>query len=146
MPGWFREKYKNELSVSFRLQLGIYRFGSRLMTKQTMINLWIVSMSWSPGPKNMTLVVYISAGCVSLCWRLSALRWIMSFQENRQQSNPPQDARISPFWWVLLLALLIWNATSFLGGVTAEVEIPYSVFLQQVSADNVVKVLIKGDE
>ena len=69
----------------------------------------------------------------------------MNFKNQDQQPQLPQ-ARISIFWWIVLIALLIWNAISFLRSTRAEVEIPYSTFIEQVQAGNVTDVLIKGDE
>jgi len=69
----------------------------------------------------------------------------MNLQNQDQQTKPPQP-HISYQWWIILIALLIWNAISFLGGAGKEVEIPYSIFIQQVQAGNIKDVLIKGDE
>jgi cell division protease FtsH len=69
----------------------------------------------------------------------------MNVQNQNPQPQLPQ-ARISLFWWIILFALLIWNLISFLGSGSTEVQIPYSIFLDQVRAGNVTDVLIKGDE
>ncbi len=53
----------------------------------------------------------------------------------------------STHWWVILLALLIWNAALFLQQSSKpEAPIPYSTFLEQVRADNVSDVLIAGPQ
>ena len=69
----------------------------------------------------------------------------MNLSNNEPQS---QNGRIhlSPFWWIILVALLIWNFFSFLGTNSTNVEIPYSTFIDQVEGGNVKTVLIKGDE
>ena len=50
------------------------------------------------------------------------------------------------FWWVVLLALFIWNAALFLQPSKPEALIPYSTFLEQVSGGNVSEVLIVGPQ
>ncbi len=50
------------------------------------------------------------------------------------------------FWWLVLLALLIWNATLFLPPSKPEANIPYSTLVEQVSAGNVSEVFIIGPQ
>ncbi len=52
----------------------------------------------------------------------------------------------STYWWVILLALFIWNAALFLQPSKPEANIPYSTFLEQVRADNVLELLIVGPQ
>jgi cell division protease FtsH len=52
----------------------------------------------------------------------------------------------STFWWIALLALLIWNAALFWPPPKPEALIPYSSFLEQVRAGNVSEVLIAGPQ
>ncbi|MFZ1122329.1 MAG: ATP-dependent metallopeptidase FtsH/Yme1/Tma family protein, partial [Candidatus Binataceae bacterium] len=47
-------------------------------------------------------------------------------------------------WWPILAALLIWDLILFWPRSHPEVNIPYSTFLAQVRADNVVSVHIVG--
>ncbi len=54
--------------------------------------------------------------------------------------------RISPAWWVLLLALTVWNIVLYLPTATPQVEISYSEFLDQLDARNVAQVTITGAE
>jgi cell division protease FtsH len=61
------------------------------------------------------------------------------------QPPPPGANRLTPFSWLILLLLLAWNLWVFLPRPVAEVEIPYSTFVAQVSAGNVAKVRIAGD-
>lgn len=69
----------------------------------------------------------------------------MNINNQDQQPQLPQ-MRISPFWWIVLIVLLIWNFISFMGTARTEVEIPYSTFIQQVQSGNITDVMIKGDE
>ncbi len=50
------------------------------------------------------------------------------------------------FWWVVLLALLIWNAQFLWSPSKPEVLIPYSAFIEQIRAGNVSEVLIAGPQ
>lgn len=64
-----------------------------------------------------------------------------------QQKVPQQVPRIALFWWLVLVALLIWNIMTFWPRTHQRVvDIPYTVFLAQVRADNVAKVQISGDK
>ncbi len=58
-----------------------------------------------------------------------------------QQPQAPQRAWS---WWPILAALLIWDLILFWPHSHPEVTIPYSTFLAQVRADNVVRVHIVG--
>ena len=58
---------------------------------------------------------------------------------------PEPTPRISPLSWLILLALLGWNVWVFLFRPGGQLELPYSEFLAQVRAGNVVKVHIVGD-
>jgi cell division protease FtsH len=69
--------------------------------------------------------------------------------QQEQQKGPPQQQmpRIALFWWIVLIALLIWNIITFWPRTHPRVvDIPYTVFLSQVRADNVSKVQISGDK
>jgi cell division protease FtsH len=63
--------------------------------------------------------------------------------DGQPQVPPP---RISPFWWILLIALMIWNVITYLDVSTPAVEIPYSTFIEQVKAGNISQVAITGNE
>jgi len=58
----------------------------------------------------------------------------------------PKKSRISLFWWLALLGLIIWNFWMFLPKEQPVVEIPYSSFLDQVDQGNVKDVTISGDQ
>jgi cell division protease FtsH len=60
--------------------------------------------------------------------------------------NPTYKKRISIFWWILILAMLIWNIVSFWPQSQPSVEIPYSEFIQQVRDSNVTSVTIQGSD
>jgi cell division protease FtsH len=65
-----------------------------------------------------------------------------------QKSPPrtPQTRGTLWVWWLVLLALLIWNAVAFLPTPRPEVSLPYTTLLAQVRASNVAKVRIVGDQ
>ena len=48
-------------------------------------------------------------------------------------------------WWLLMVALLIWNLYTFWPETNQRVTIPYTAFLAQVRADNVKKVHLAGN-
>jgi cell division protease FtsH len=54
--------------------------------------------------------------------------------------------RVSRWWWLLMLALLVWNVWAFWPSHQPQVSLPYTAFLEQVRAGNVSSVLISGDE
>jgi cell division protease FtsH len=60
------------------------------------------------------------------------------------ETTPPEKPRISPLWWLLLLALFIWNVWTFLPQSQQEIAIPYTSFINQVKAGNVKDVEIDG--
>jgi cell division protease FtsH len=62
------------------------------------------------------------------------------------QQPTPQTPRISRWWWLILLAMLVWNVLSFWPKAQPEISIPYSTFLTQVRAGNVASVRITGDK
>jgi len=60
------------------------------------------------------------------------------------QPTPPVRPRISPFWWTLLIALLIWNVWTFIPQAQQEIPIPYTAFITQVKTGNIKDVEING--
>jgi cell division protease FtsH len=64
--------------------------------------------------------------------------------ESKQQT--PQKPNLSWIWWLVLFGLLVWNVWSFVPPSRPEATIPYSAFLTQVRAGNVVSVLISGSQ
>jgi cell division protease FtsH len=69
----------------------------------------------------------------------------------KQPKNTPQSDLSSTdffphWWWLILVALLIWNIITFWPVATPEADIPYTTFLEQVRADNVSEVKIVGDK
>ncbi len=69
-----------------------------------------------------------------------------SHQEKRRKPPQQQVPRIALFWWLVLVALLIWNVMTFWPRTHPKVvDIPYTTFLAQIRADNVAKVKISGD-
>jgi cell division protease FtsH len=61
-----------------------------------------------------------------------------------EESTPPERPRISPFWWVLLVALFIWNIATLFPQEQQEIPIPYTAFIEQVKTGNVKDVEIDG--
>ena len=61
-----------------------------------------------------------------------------------EQNTPPERPRISPFWWIILVALFIWNIWTFMPQMQQEIAVPYSAFVDQVKAGNVKDVQIDG--
>ncbi len=62
------------------------------------------------------------------------------------QDNQPQRRQIHWIWWIILIALLVWNIVLFLPKGTPQVTLPYSNFLNQVNKGNVASVQISGSE
>ncbi|MGD8403604.1 MAG: ATP-dependent zinc metalloprotease FtsH [Anaerolineales bacterium] len=63
-----------------------------------------------------------------------------------EQPNLPERPRLSPFWWILLLALFAWNIATLFPQGQQEISIPYTAFIEQVKAGNVKDVTIDGDQ
>src|SRR5215207_3414167 len=72
----------------------------------------------------------------------------MQTPNQTKPNDGPQtpQPRISWFWWILLICLMIWNVITYLNVASPQVEIPYSTFLDQVKAGNVSTVTITGNE
>jgi cell division protease FtsH len=49
-------------------------------------------------------------------------------------------------WWVLAIALLIWNVWLFLPKSSPEINIPYSQFISQVNTGNIASIQVSGSE
>jgi len=58
--------------------------------------------------------------------------------------TPPEQPHISPLWWLILLALFVWNIWTLLPQMQQEIAIPYTAFIGQVKAGNVKDVEIDG--
>jgi cell division protease FtsH len=74
----------------------------------------------------------------------------MANLENPQNPNPqqppPRISMLSWLWWIILAALLIWNAMALLPQGQPRVDLPYGDFISQVKADNVADVTIAGGD
>jgi cell division protease FtsH len=66
--------------------------------------------------------------------------------QQKPQSDLPKRPRWAWIWWLVLIALIVWNIFAFLPASQPEVTIPYTAFLAQVRANNVTQVQISGDE
>jgi cell division protease FtsH len=62
------------------------------------------------------------------------------------QEPTPKKQTIHWLWWIIAIALLIWNILSFLPKSSPEVNIPYSQFINQVNAGNIASIQISGTE
>jgi cell division protease FtsH len=61
------------------------------------------------------------------------------------QKNPnPRRTNIHWIWWVIALALLVWNIVVYLPKGTTAATLPYSQFMQFVNSGNVASVQISG--
>jgi cell division protease FtsH len=69
-------------------------------------------------------------------------------QNQGEKPGPPQMKQSSArvFWWLVMIALLIWNIMTFWPYGKTKVSIPYTTFLAQVGAGNVTKVHISGSD
>jgi cell division protease FtsH len=65
-----------------------------------------------------------------------------------QEPNKPttQSSRNNWFWWIIALALIIWNVWLLWPNSQPQANIPYSTFLDQVQTGNVTSVHITGDQ
>jgi cell division protease FtsH len=72
----------------------------------------------------------------------------MNLPNQKQPDQQPQmrTPRISPLWWIILIGLMIWNVFILFRSAPTQVEIPYSIFLDQVQAGNISMVTITGNE
>jgi cell division protease FtsH len=61
-----------------------------------------------------------------------------------ESQKPPQRTGINPIWWVIMLALLVWNVYAFWPRTQEAVSLPYSSFIAQVKDDHVQSVQING--
>jgi cell division protease FtsH len=60
-------------------------------------------------------------------------------------TTPPRAGLPGRVSWAIFLLLLVWNAFVLFGtGTSSSVEVPYSAFLAQAKADNVVQVTFNG--
>jgi cell division protease FtsH len=58
--------------------------------------------------------------------------------------NSPNRRRVSIFWWIVTIALIIWNIWALMPQGQNSIAIPYTAFVEQVKADNVQDVQIEG--
>ena len=52
--------------------------------------------------------------------------------QQKPQSDLPKRPRWAWIWWLVLIALIVWNIFAFLPASQPEVTIPYTAFLAQV--------------
>src|SRR5512132_4721084 len=69
----------------------------------------------------------------------------MASPSQQSPRGTPQTPRALWSWWLILLALLVWNAVTFIPAPRPEVSLPYTTLLAQVRAGNVATVRIVGD-
>jgi cell division protease FtsH len=61
-----------------------------------------------------------------------------------ESQKPPQKTGINPIWWVIMVGLLAWNVYAFWPRSQPDINLPYSVFVNQVKDDHVKSVQING--
>jgi len=64
--------------------------------------------------------------------------------EKKRAENLGELRKITILWWIILVALLLWNVVTLLPERNPRVNIPYSTFIEQVKAGNVKEVTIDG--
>ncbi len=64
----------------------------------------------------------------------------------RGPQKPQPSPRTTLIWWLIMAGLMVWNVLTFWPRATAQVVLPYTAFLDEVRADNVAGVHIKGDQ
>jgi cell division protease FtsH len=64
--------------------------------------------------------------------------------DKRTPKGGPQVPRGVLFWWLMSLAVMVWYVTGLWPQSQPNAPIPYSVFLEQIRADNVSRVHIVG--
>jgi hypothetical protein len=62
------------------------------------------------------------------------------------QQQEPQLPRFNWTWWIVLLAITVWNLLAFWPRGAPEATIPYSELVTQVRSGNVLTVQMAGDE
>ncbi len=67
-------------------------------------------------------------------------------QPQKPNQNQEKKGGISPFWWILMLGLLVWNIIAYFPRSAPEVQIPYTTFIDQVNAGNVTDIQISGTQ
>jgi cell division protease FtsH len=67
-------------------------------------------------------------------------------QSQQPQQPRGQQPRMSPFWWIVLIALMVWNLLTFISSGPSQANIPYTTFIAQVEAGNVTSVQIQGNQ
>lgn len=65
--------------------------------------------------------------------------------QNRDE-QPGRKLRPFLIWLLILSALLVWNSYNLWPRLHSSVEIPYTVFIEQLNSDNVDRVSIDGDK
>lgn len=64
-----------------------------------------------------------------------------------QKPKPELPRKVSPgFWWIIFFGLTVWNVAHLWPKPVPEISVPYTVFLDQIRADNVAQVQILGDK
>ena len=69
----------------------------------------------------------------------------MASLQQKSKLELPQKAK-PVVWWIVLIGLIVWNVVNLSPKPGPEISIPYTIFLDQIRADNVAKVQILGDK
>jgi len=114
---------------------------------------WMSGMTWLP----WLLLPAAGSGVLLWLWgrtrireeRKAAIDDRRRFNQPVSGDEPPErPSRSMPFWWLLLILLLVWDAMpNFIHSNEPPVaKIPYSTFISEVQSDNVSQVGIQGSE
>ena len=68
----------------------------------------------------------------------------MNTPSSPSPKDQPPKPRISASWWLIMIALTIWNIWSLWPEISHEIAIPYTAFVDQINAGNIKDVQIDG--
>jgi cell division protease FtsH len=78
--------------------------------------------------------------------RYLPFRYDVGVFDMQNKTSPSRKPGFSWAWWLLFVALMIWNIWTFWPRSQPEVNLPYSAFLDQVNENNVTSVQISGSQ
>lgn len=70
----------------------------------------------------------------------------MESERQKSKQEKKNSSRFALVWLLILLVLLIWNGFSLWPKSSSEVEVPYTILLEQLKANNIEKVGIDGEK
>src|SRR5262249_23174 len=63
----------------------------------------------------------------------------------RGGTEPPSPYRMTPLWWLILIALGLWNLWAFFPRQNSDLTLTYSSFIAQLRGGNVAQVHLSGE-